>query len=61
MIANACRYDDAALHILAFDGDTPIGTVRMVYIDGKYKLGRLAVRKQSRGKRIAQMLVGELE
>jgi predicted GNAT family N-acyltransferase len=51
------------LHLLALEGTTPIGTVRLVHPPAttKYKLGRLAVRKIGRGKKIAQRLVAELE
>jgi predicted GNAT family N-acyltransferase len=62
-MSNRGRYDNGALHILALENKTPIGTVRLVYppaID-KFKLGRLAVRKNWRGKGIAQMLEAEVE
>lgn len=62
-VMRLCSYDDVALHLLALDGVTPIGTVRLVYPPAieKYKLGRLAVRKVGRGRRIGQMLVAALE
>jgi ElaA protein len=51
------------LHLLALEGATPIGTVRMLYppASEKFKLGRLAVRKGGRGKKIAQKLIAGLE
>ena len=57
------RYDGGALHLLALEGTTPIGTVRVIYppASDKFKLGRLAVRKIGRGKGIAQKLIAELE
>lgn len=61
--ATNLRYDETALHILALEDSKPIGTVRLLHPPStdKYKLGRLAVRKVGRGKRIAQKLVAELE
>jgi predicted GNAT family N-acyltransferase len=57
------RYDEGALHLLALEGTTPIGTVRLVYppASDKFKLGRLAVRKIGRAKGIARKLIAELE
>ena len=56
------RYDETALHLLALEGERPIGTVRLMYPPSmnKYKLGRLAVRKSGRGKGVAQRLVSAL-
>jgi predicted GNAT family N-acyltransferase len=61
--SNSPRYDNDALHILALDNGVPIGTVRLVYPPAiaKFKLGRLAVRKNWRGMGIAQMLEAELD
>lgn len=57
------RYDENALHLLALQGTSPIGTVRLIYppASDKYKLGRLAVRKIGRGNGVAQKLLVELE
>lgn len=56
------RYDETALHLLALEGERPIGTARLMYppTTNKYKLGRLAVRKSGRGKGVAQKLVSTL-
>jgi predicted GNAT family N-acyltransferase len=57
------RYDEGALHFLALQKETPIGTVRLLYppASEKFKLGRLAVRKIARGKGVAQKLIAALE
>jgi len=51
------------MQFLALEGDTPMGTVRLVYppASATFKLGRLAVRKQGRGKGTAQKLIAALE
>lgn len=51
------------MQFLALEGDAPIGTVRLVYppTSATFKLGRLAVRKQGRGKGTAQKLIAALE
>jgi predicted GNAT family N-acyltransferase len=57
------RFDEGALHFLALQDETPIGTVRLIYppASDKFKLGRLAVRKIVRGKGVAQKLIAALE
>lgn len=43
------EYDATALHFLARDGETPVGTARVV-IDGQTaKIGRVCIRKSARG------------
>lgn len=54
--------DDAAVHIVAFDGDKPIGTCRYYpRPDGSYAIGRLAVAREYRGKGVGSALVLEAE
>ena len=42
--------DPAALHLLAFDGDRPVGTARILMGEGYGKIGRVAVLEEARGK-----------
>ena len=54
--------DDTAVHIVAFDGDKPIGTCRYYpRPDGSYAIGRIAVAREYRGKGIGSALVLEAE
>ena len=54
--------DDTAVHIVAFDGDKPIGTCRYYpRPDGSYAIGRLAVAREYRGKGVGSALVLEAE
>lgn len=54
--------DDAAMHIVAFDGDKPIGTCRYYpRPDGSYAIGRIAVAREYRGKGVGSALVLEAE
>lgn len=54
--------DDAAVHIVAFDGDKPIGTCRYYpKPDGSYAIGRIAVAREYRGKGVGSALVLEAE
>ena len=42
--------DPEALHLLAFDGGTPVGTARILLGEGYGKIGRVAVLEEARGK-----------
>lgn len=54
--------DDTAVHIVAFDGDKPIGTCRYYpRPDGSYAIGRIAVAREYRGKGVGSALVLEAE
>ncbi|HIU98341.1 MAG TPA: GNAT family N-acetyltransferase [Candidatus Limadaptatus stercoripullorum] len=54
--------DDAAVHIVAFGGDKPIGTCRYYpRSDGSYAIGRIAVAREYRGKGVGSALVLEAE
>lgn len=60
---NVDRLDDHAAQFLAIENGTPVGTIRLVHppASATFKLGRLAVRKQGRGKGTAQKLIAALE
>ena len=54
--------DDTAVHIVAFDGDKPIGTCRYYpRPDGSFAIGRIAVAREYRGKGVGSALVLEAE
>jgi predicted GNAT family N-acyltransferase len=55
--------DPIAAHIVAYDGNEPIGTCRLFYDDERksYILGRLAIRKKYRGQEIGSLLIKEAE
>ncbi len=52
--------DAAALHLLALDGDTPVGTCRMRDHDGHAKVERVAVREAYRGRKLGVALMERL-
>jgi ElaA protein len=41
-------YDETAIHLLAFEGDTPVGTARIVVQGSVGKIGRVCVLKEHR-------------
>ena len=51
--------DDVAAHIVLFDGETPVGTCRILESEesGVYFFGRLAVKKECRKNGAGSMLV----
>ncbi len=51
------KTDSLSTHLVAFYDDKPVGTCRFYNKDGVYYLGRLAVLKQYRSKRIGAQLV----
>lgn len=56
--------DDKAFHVVIYDEDRPIGTGRCFYTDEnkeEYHIGRVAVLKEYRGKRIGEMIIKSLE
>jgi predicted GNAT family N-acyltransferase len=57
------EYDAAALHFIALDGDTPIGTGRVVLKDGgaTAKIGRVAVLADKRGLGVGALLLAVME
>ena len=42
--------DDEAIHLIAFEGETPVGTARLLLQDDYGKIGRVAVLAETRGK-----------
>jgi len=52
--------DATSTHILMLDGELPIGTGRIIEEDGYFKLGRIAVLKEYRGKNLGFQLVNEM-
>lgn len=55
------KTDEKAIHIVAFDEGEPAGTCRVFEEDGTFYIGRLAVRRDLRGKHLGALLVGEAE
>ena len=55
--------DEVALHLVAYDGEEPVGTCRVFYDEASssYVLGRLAIRKPWRGKDLGSALIAEAE
>ncbi len=49
--------DATALHFLAFTGDTPIGTARVVVVQDTAKIGRVCVLPQARGTGLGAALI----
>ena len=51
------QYDELALHLVIYDGDTPVATGR-VYHNGKvWRIGRCCVKKDVRGQGIGDLLL----
>lgn len=57
------EFDPGAVHIIGYDDNSPVCCARIVFINNKIKLGRIAVRKAYRGmaygKALCAFLVGE--
>ena len=51
--------DGEALHLLALDGDVPVGTARILIKDGTGKIGRVCVLQEYRGKGLGAALIGK--
>lgn len=49
--------DDSAIHLLAFDGDTPVGTARLLVKGQTGKIGRVCVRASARGTGLGAALI----
>lgn len=49
--------DAYAMHLLVFDGEKNVATGRISLIDGIYKIGRVAVLKDERGKNYGDLTV----
>ncbi|MFQ9985779.1 MAG: GNAT family N-acetyltransferase [Lachnospiraceae bacterium] len=54
--------DKTAKHLVAYDGEIPVATCRFFHLSNqKYVIGRIAVRKQYRGKHIGSYLLRSAE
>ena len=51
--------DDQAIHLLALDGDTPVGTARLLLKGPVGKIGRVCVLPQARGTGLGAALIGK--
>ena len=49
--------DDSALHLLATDNGTPLGTARIVFMGDTAKIGRVCVVKSARGTGLGAKLI----
>jgi len=49
--------DDEAIHLIAFDGETPVGTARILLDGTTGKIGRVAVLREKRGIGFGKALV----
>lgn len=51
------EYDSLADFALLFDSDRPVGTARVVRLDKDFKIGRIAILKEYRGKGYGAVIV----
>jgi ElaA protein len=49
--------DEGAIHLLAFDGDAPVGTARLLVKGPVGKIGRVCVLRQARGTGLGAALI----
>ncbi len=49
--------DEGALHVLATENSAPVGTARILVIEGAAKIGRVAVLKSHRGKGVGKQIL----
>lgn len=49
--------DDSAIHLLAFDGETPVGTARLLPKGATGKIGRVCVLPSARGTGLGAALI----
>lgn len=50
-------YDAEAIHLLASENGTPVGTARIVLLENTGKIGRVCVSKSQRGKGLGAALI----
>ncbi|MCX7286762.1 MAG: GNAT family N-acetyltransferase [Rhodobacterales bacterium] len=50
--------DEMAIHLVAFDGDSPVGTARILVKGETGKIGRVCVRALARGTGLGAALIG---
>ncbi|MDX7999210.1 GNAT family N-acetyltransferase [Xenorhabdus sp. Reich] len=56
------EYDDIALHVVVFDGEKPIGVLRVIVKDSNIiKVGRVAVLKDYRGRGVGRKVMEYIE
>lgn len=55
------QIDNYAYHITLFDGGKCVATARLYEENGEYHIGRVAVLKEYRGKKLGERVVFELE
>ncbi|RFA37082.1 GNAT family N-acetyltransferase [Virgibacillus dokdonensis] len=55
------KYDDEALHFIVYDGEIPIATSRLRFVESYGKLERICVLKEYRGKSIGKQLIHRME
>ncbi|SPF79636.1 GNAT family N-acetyltransferase [Pseudoprimorskyibacter insulae] len=51
--------DDQAIHLVAYQGETPLGTARLLTSGSTGKIGRICVAKPARGTGLGAALVAE--
>ncbi len=49
--------DETADHVVIYDRHKPIGTGRLILVDGQYIIGRIAVLQEARGAKIGDLIV----
>ncbi len=49
--------DEKAIHVVAYDAGKAVATARLAVIDNHYKIGRVAVLKEERGKKYGDFVV----
>jgi predicted GNAT family N-acyltransferase len=54
-------YDETAEHILVYSAGVPVGTGRLIFADGKWKIGRMAVERTFRRSGVGRLLMQGLE
>ncbi len=52
--------DADAIHLLLLENDIPVGTGRIILVNDDYRLGRIAVLKEHRGKGYGREIVRQL-
>ncbi len=53
------EYENTAVHIVMYDDEKPIANCRIIFVDDKIKIGRVAVLSQCRGKGYGEMIMKE--
>ena len=51
------QYDQSADHVVVYEDNLPVGTGRLIEINGEYLIGRIAVLKEHRGKKYGDLIV----